>query len=224
MGGAKMSSRQKLNLPKHKNPRRPDRIASAPYNFVPLPEVVVTAVESASELPDHDRYYPDRYTGHFEVTLTTMSPVYVRCPLTREEFDLDEQNKDRNGRPIDNQTQYTDRIKNTPDFFYTRDRNQPVIPGSSLRGMLRSVLEIVSYGKVQWVMGKKLIYRAVGDASSLGDHYRKQMLGSNKAQLPNMHFDYPSSRVKAGYLRKTDTGWAIQRAQTFLHESHELVE
>jgi CRISPR-associated protein (TIGR03986 family) len=226
MGGAKMSSRQKLNLPKHKNPRRPDRIASAPYNFVPLPEVVVTAVESASELPDHDRYYPDRCTGYFEVTLTTMSPVYVRCPLTRQEFDLDEQNKDRNGRPIDNQTRYTDCIKNTPDFFYTRDRNQPVIPGSSLRGMLRSVLEIVSYGKVQWVMGKKLIYRAVGDASSLGDHYRKQMLGSNKAQPPNMHFDYPSSRVKAGYLRKTDTGWAIQPAreiygETFVHVEYQ---
>jgi len=223
-----MSSRQILNLPKHQNPK-PGRIASAPYNFVPLPEVVVTAVESASELPDHDRYYPDRYTGYFEVTLTTMSPVYVRCPLTRQEFDLDEQNKDRNGRPIDNQTQYTDRIKNTPDFFYTRDRNQPVIPGSSLRGMLRSMLEIVSYGKVQWVMGKRLIYRAVGDPSSLGDHYRQQMLGPNKAQRPNMHFDYPSRQVRAGYLRKTDAGWAIQPAreidkETFVHVEYKQAD
>lgn len=191
-----MSNRQKLNLPKHQNPSPPDRIASAPYNFVPLPEVVVTAVESASELPDHDRYYPDRYTGYFEVTLTTMSPVYVRCPLTRQEFDLDEQNKDRNGRPIDKQTRYTDRIKNTPDFFYTRDRNQPVIPGSSLRGMLRSVLEIVSYGKMQWVTEKNLFFRTV-DNTAVGRHYRGQMTG----------------KVETGFLRRTANGYVIKVCQ-----------
>lgn len=218
-----MSNRQKLNLPKHKNPSS-HRIASAPYNFVPLPEKVVTVVENANELPDHDRYDPDRHTGYFEVTLTTKSPLYVRCPLTREEFDLEEQNKDRHGRAVDDRTRYTDRIKNTPDFFYTRDRNRPVIPGSSLRGMLRSVLEIVSYGKMQWVTDKRLIYRAVGDPSSLGDHYRQQMLGPNRAASPDMHFDYPSPQVKGGYLRKTDTGWAIQPAQEIMGETFVHVE
>lgn len=216
-----MSNRQILNLPKHQNPSQ-NRTASAPYNFVPLPEVVVTAVDEANDLPDHDRYYPDRHTGYFEVTLTTKSPLYVRCPFTREEFDLDEQDKDRNGRKVDNQTRYADRIKNTPHFFYTHDPNLPVIPGSSLRGMLRSVLEIVSYGKMQWVTDKRLIYRAVGDPSSLGAHYREQMLGPNKTASPNMHFDYPSLQVKGGYLRRTDTGWAIQPAreihgETFVH-------
>jgi len=216
-----MSNRRILNLPKHKNPS-PNRTASAPYNFVPLPEVVVTAVDDPNDLPDHDRYYPNRHTGYFEVTLTTKSPLYVRCPFTREEFDLDEQGKDRNGREVDNQTRYADRIKNTPDFFYTHDRNQPVIPGSSLRGMLRSVLEIASYGKVQWITDRQLIYRAVGDPSSLGSHYREQMLGPNKTTSPNMHFDYPSLQLKGGYLRRTNTGWAIQPAreiqgETFVH-------
>ncbi len=220
-----MSNRRILNLPKHKNPS-PNRTASAPYNFVPLPEVVVTAVDDPNDLPDHDRYYPNRHTGYFEVTLTTKSPLYVRCPFTREEFDLDEQGKDRNGREVDNQTRYADRIKNTPDFFYTHDRNQPVIPGSSLRGMLRSVLEIASYGKVQWVTEKRLIYRAVGDPSSLGSHYRERMLGPNKTRLPDMHFDYPSLQLRGGYLRRTNTGWAIQPAkdikgETFVHVEYD---
>lgn len=218
-----MSNRQILNLPKHKNPSS-DRTASAPYNFVPLPEVVVTAVDDANDLPDHDRYYPDRHTGYFEVTLTTKSPLYVRCPFTRAEFDLDEQDRDRNGRRVDNQTRYADRVKNTPHFFYTRDPNQPVIPGSSLRGMLRSVLEIVSYGKMQWVTEKRLIYRAVGDPSSLGDHYRERMLGPNKTRNPNMHFDYPSLRVKGGYLKRTATGWAIQPAREIHGETLVHVE
>ena len=187
-----MNGRQILNLPKHQNPSQ-KRTASAPYNFVPLPEVVVTAVKSAEDLPDHDRYDPDRYTGYFEVTLTTMSPVYVRCPLTRQEFDLDEQNKDRNGRPIDTQTRYTDRIKNTPDFFYTRDRNQPVIPGSSLRGMLRSVLEIVSYGKVPWITEKNLFFRTLDD-TAIGRYYRSRMTG----------------KVETGFLKRKADGYVIK--------------
>ncbi|RMD63963.1 TIGR03986 family CRISPR-associated RAMP protein, partial [Candidatus Parcubacteria bacterium] len=172
---------------------RPDRIASAPYNFIPLPEQVVTAVRDARDLPDHDRYYSDHHTGYFEVTLTTMSPMYVKCPLTREEFDLDEQNKDRHGREIDDRTRYTDRIKNTPDFFYTRNRNQPVIPGSSLRGMLRSVLEIVSYGKMQWVTDKNLFFRTV-DNTAVGKHYRRRMTG----------------KVETGFLRRTANGYVIK--------------
>ncbi len=204
-----MSNRTILNLPRHKNPvntsgrLKPDRTASAPYNFVPLPEVVVTAVDHANDLPDHDRYYPDRHTGYFEVTLTTKSPLYVRCPLTRDEFDLDEQNKDRNGYTIDNQTRYIDRIKNTPHFFYTRDPNRPVIPGSSLRGMLRSVLEIVSYGKVQWVTDSlKIFYRAVAAAKDdpLGDPYRK-VIGKF------------GSKVRAGYLSKKGDEWYVKPAK-----------
>ena len=48
-------------------------------------------------------------------------------------------------------------VKNIPDFFYTEERSKPVIPGSSLRGMLRSLLEIVSYSKMKWVTDEKLL-------------------------------------------------------------------
>ena len=51
-----MSQREILDLPKHVNPDS-QCIASAPYNFVPLPEVVVTTVDDpANELPSHDTY------------------------------------------------------------------------------------------------------------------------------------------------------------------------
>jgi len=54
-----------MSLPKHTNPR-PERTASAPYNFIPLPEVVVKAVSNANELPHHSRYDDDRHTGRSE--------------------------------------------------------------------------------------------------------------------------------------------------------------
>lgn len=64
-----------MNLPSHQNPSQEDRTASAPYNFLPLPEVVVPAVKDPDkELPDQDRFHTNRKTGYFEVELTVKSP------------------------------------------------------------------------------------------------------------------------------------------------------
>jgi CRISPR-associated protein (TIGR03986 family) len=200
-----------MPLPVHQNPIDnnqnliPDRTASAPYNFVPLPERIVKAVEGAAQLPSHDTYANDGYphTGYFVVKLTTKSPLYVRCPFTRDEFDLDEQGIDRNRRKIDNQTRYADRIKNTPHFFYTRGPDQPVIPGSSPRGMLRNLLEIVSYGKVERVTDSiKVYFRAVAAPKDdpLTDPYRQTLgrFGSN---------------VRAGYLVRVGDEWEVRPAK-----------
>jgi len=185
-------------LPQHSNPTHPDRIATAPYNFVPLPETVVKVVESADHLPNHDRYDPDRKTGYFDVTLTTKAPVYVRCPFTSEQFARQERQDDQNA-PFRHQ------VKNTPDFFYTRDPNQPVIPGSSLRGMLRSVLEVVSYGRAERVTDAQTFYRAVGDTTSLGASYRGRM-------QQRMNGGY-CPRVNAGYLSRQGDAYFITPAE-----------
>lgn len=211
-----MKQNRILKLPKHGNPNG-NRIASTPYNFIPLPETVVLAVENANDLPDHDQYHAERHTGYFEVILTTKAPLYVRCPFTVERFMEQEQGKDAS-RP------FREQVRNTPDFFYTTDPKHPVIPGSSLRGMLRGVLEIASYSKMHFVSDRRLVYRAVGDVSSLGYMYRRFFLGENKTRKPNMRFDYPLKRVKGGYLKKHGAGWAIQPAKTIKGETFVHVE
>ena len=215
-----------VQLPPHTNPGEQEPYARAPYNFVPLPEVAVAAVDDAENLPGHDSYAHERfpYTGYFDVILTTRSPLYVRCPITRQAFDRDEQEKDVHGRRVDAHTRYADRVKNTPHFFYTHTPQHPVIPGSSLRGMLRNLLEIVSHGKLTKVTDKRLVYRAVGDRTALGTWYREQTLGANQASLPDMHFDYPSPRLKGGYLCRYQGEWAIRPAQEHLGESFVHVE
>jgi CRISPR-associated protein (TIGR03986 family) len=145
--------------PEHQNPK-PDQTASAPYNFVPLPEKVIPAVHDAHELPDHDKYYRDRLSGYFDVTLTTRSPLYIRGPMPAKDFPRQESDQ---------------KIKNKPEFFHTGNERTPVIPGSSLRGMLRALLEIVSYGKMQWVSEKQLFFRTV-DKTTIGQHYRDRMV------------------------------------------------
>lgn len=89
-------------LPRHKQNIPDNRKAIAPYNFVELPNDIVK-VEPGT-LPQQNVYYPqseNRYTGRIECTLTTKSPLYIRCGLTKEEFECGAESKD------------------LPDFFYT---------------------------------------------------------------------------------------------------------
>lgn len=160
--------------------------ARAPYNFVPLPEKVVPA-ELFS--PDHDMY--KRHTGHITCTLKTLTPLYIRGLLSRKNFN-EYGEKRFNDLPLEQK-----RIRSK---FNSIDENQPFIPGSSLRGMIRAVAEILTYSKVEWVTKEPLVYRAVADKvdSPLGKTYRSQLL---------------SSHVRAGYMMKTSGGWQIRPAQ-----------
>lgn len=168
-------------------PEVPDeRAALAPYNFVPLPERVVPAEQQAPL--DQSRYHPDRFTGRIECTLTTESPLFVRCGLTPEQLAEGLDAKDR------------------PDFFYTASADTPVIPGSSLRGMLRALVEIAAYGKVDRVTDRpRFFYRAVaakGD-DPLAAPYRSQLRS-----------------VKAGYIAHSGDGWAIVPARLIGADSY----
>lgn len=165
--------------------------ARAPYNFVPLPEQVVTV----SEPPDHDHY--EGNTGYIECTLETKSPLYVRGMMTQTTFEA------IGDKPFHELTpeQKQERAK----FFILRD-NEPVIPGSSLRGMIRALVEMVGYGKVQSVTKEPLIYRAVGDTSSLGEAYRARLMRDDG----DKHY---TPLMQAGYLEQKDGRWAIRPAQ-----------
>ncbi len=152
--------------------------AHAPYNFVPLPEKVVPA----EPLPDHDRYHTDRHSGYFTVTLTTETPLYIRGMLTEAE------------------AAQADQYKNKPDFF--QRNGKPVIPGSSLRGMLRSLVEIVAFGKMGRVSNKpKIFFRAVAAKADdpLGEDYK-----STLGQLGRY--------VEAGFLERDGDKWFIRPA------------
>lgn len=186
-----MPSDQLLTIAHHVSRIGRGRMAHAPYNFVPLPERVVVAAENAvKDLPDHNRYYSDRYSGYFDVILTTRSPLYVRCATPREDF-LRRNEEDDAGLPFRQQ------VKNRPDFFYTTSPEQPVIPGSSLRGMLRGLLEIVTYGKLQWVTKKNLFFRTVDD-TAVGKYYRGRM-GEGK--------------VEAGFFQRQGNDYVIRPCQ-----------
>ena len=184
-----------MTLPKHTNPA-PHRRAKAPYNFVPLPEEIIPAEEP----PAMDRYHPDLYSGWLECELTNDSPLYIRAGLTEEEA--------KDGKEAKDQADF---------FFLDPKTREPVIPGSSLRGMFRTLIEIITYSKVQPVTDDPLFYRAVGDTSSLGKLYRSYF-------LQNTGGSCYKAKVQAGYMQKGAEGWEIIPASSLQGEPFARIE
>jgi len=107
---------------------------TAPYNFVPLSKKVFFPQWSGQV--SHDIPFKDGISGELVCELVTDTPVYVR-----------------NGGKWDP----GDSLKKpeAQSFFYVQPgTNQPkvfMIPGTSLKGMLRNVVEIASFGKMSRV-------------------------------------------------------------------------
>lgn len=156
--------------------------AHAPYNFIPLPNQVDRAVDKADDLPSHDIYGVGNYkrSGYFDVTLKTESPLYIRGMTTEAEAKREEKHK--------------------PDFFNWHDE-KPLIPGSSIRGMLRHILEIVSWGKIDRVSEQRLFYRSV-DNTALGKEYRRRMVAPDR-----------QAKVEFGFLRRDGGNWVIYKCE-----------
>ena len=68
-------------IPKHDNPIYPERVAHAPYNFVPLPEQII---QVNPEMIRHDIY--EDHTGYLDCILTTLTPTYARAAFNPEFF------------------------------------------------------------------------------------------------------------------------------------------
>lgn len=174
--------------PKHLRQIPENRQAIAPYNFVELPDQIVEVTEHT--LPKSNCYEPKRHTGKIQCTLTTSSPLYIRCGLTTEEF--------KDGEEAE--------AKDLPDFFYTdptAKTQKPVIPGSSLRGMLRMLVEIISFSKIERVSDRQhFFFRAVATTErddSLAQAYKQHINPQN---------------VKAGYLKKEGDRWFVCPAKS----------
>lgn len=102
-----------------------------PYNFIGFPK---TKAQKYSD--------SDRHTGVIEYTLTTKSPLFIPNSSNDNAFDLE---KNCKGHKSYDFYSYTDL---TGVYIDEKDANSkysvPVIPGSEVRGMIRSVYETLT--------------------------------------------------------------------------------
>lgn len=184
-----------MKWPQHKTPSNAARRARAPYNFVPLPEAIL----EWRPFREHHLLDPDRHHGSIELTITTETELYTRCayPVKEEVHD-----------PRDSEARQ--------QFYHHGNPEIPVIPGSSLRGMVRSLVEILSYSRITRRPGrmrdKRLVYRAVADQkTSVGQRYGALF---QPRRGGSRELDYPAPNVKAGYLEPSRSGgWQVRPAQ-----------
>ncbi|AMC10197.1 hypothetical protein Lupro_02540 [Lutibacter profundi] len=111
---------------------------SAPYNFVPLNEKVF--FPPWANLVNHDVPFKEGLSGQIELEITAESPIFIRKPY--EESD-----------EIDSYYTNAKGVKISKEFCHIKDKNDEkryYIPGSSIRNMLRSVVEIMSFSKLSF--------------------------------------------------------------------------
>lgn len=147
--------------------------AHAPYNFIPLNEKV--AKFSAPCILDDNKHNSFNtlkgISGEINLIITTKTPFFIG-----------DSEKESN--------------KDYKEFFSVDGK--PQIPGSSLRGMVRNLVEIVSYGKFETYNNDKFYYRDVAGRSgnSLKTTYKAVMTNDDE------HL-FEVSKM-GGYLKQDD--------------------
>lgn len=154
------------------------KIGTAPYNFVPLPERIVTRYPSVEHLPTHDASNPqDRnlLSGEITFNIIAQNPIIV----------AEGQNENEKRK------------------FIKDAKGKYEIPGSTIRGLIRNTVSVLSLSDwTKRIDEERFFYRSVADQSTtLGNHY-KNVLGV-KSKLINNKCESIPENVQAGYIVKT---------------------
>ncbi len=108
----------------------------APFNFVPLSEQVY--FPDWASIISHDIPFKDGKSGILKIKITAQTPIFIRNGHTRQDKE-------------DESDQYT-------TFSHTSD-NRYFIPATSLKGMIRNIVEIASFGKMSQVTNARYSLR-----------------------------------------------------------------
>jgi CRISPR-associated protein (TIGR03986 family) len=182
--------------PHHVNPQT-HRMATAPYNFVPLPQRVLDATALLDpDLPlpwkAQDRYLPGTHSGWIDLSITTLTPLFIRGPAGMKDKQWD-----------------TREARLRPEPAMTVD-GRPVIPGSSLRGMLRTLVEILAFAKVTAASEHRPFFRTVG-TDRVGIAYRNRVVTGG-------------IRPEGGFVTRSANGWFITPARDVVRVPHAALE
>lgn len=156
-----------------------DKRVRAPYNFIPLSDKILLPYDSVESLPAHDRIDPSLKTGEICVTMVADTPVFV-----------------------------SDGDKNDPHFF-RGSNGKYMIPGSTIRGMVRENMQILGFCLMrpgEDLEDIQIFFRDFASASGSRDDPLKKYycaaLGIKQMPMPSGRPKAIPQLVKSGYLKK----------------------
>lgn len=172
----------------------------SPYNFVPLSDKVF--FPDWSHQVSMDTPFSDGISGTLEIKVTAKTPIYIRNGGDHPE-DRDRLNSES----------YLDFFRVTRDGKYA-------IPGTSLKGMLRAVVEIVSFGKIAGT--KEKTSRVVDHRYAVRDLQNKTLYTNHITETIKGGF---KPKVKAAWLSENDSGeWSVTLCDMARVEQEKLEE
>lgn len=176
--------------------------ARAPYNFVPLNEIVVPTKTEFVKIKGtetevactHNAFHPDRFSGHIELDIETKTPVYIRDFLSQQDLETASASKSK--------------------FTFCQINGKAMLPGSSLRGLIRQMVEMVSFGKFTQFDDRRLYYRAMADScEDLKKIYMDTMVSEEPER--NGRPGLTQYHMSAGLLIKDGFNYYIQPSKNF---------
>ncbi len=185
--------RRKVEQPAMVQKVAPERAARAPYNFVPLPD----EVRFVGEPPTGESYQEGTVSGWLDLEIECLTDFYIRGNWPLAEFlNLKQEEEGK-------------KVKTQPLPFLVA--GEPRVPGSSLRGMIRNLVEILCNAPLEQMADTRFFMRAVGSSSNS----RHSSFESHGAKYAEIMGGGNSPRAKAGYLNGSkDIGkWNIVPAR-----------
>jgi len=172
---------------------------TAPYNFVPLNEKVFYPFWDKNV--SHDIPFLDGESAMLSIKVTAETPIYIRNHYA----DGDDYYEDKKGNKI------------STEFCHFRDSDggkQYYIPSSSMKGMIRNIVEIMSFSKInidEKVLNKPLSVRDMTPSQYCQDGSIKKMKDCPKNLKRNL-YETPivATATKCGFLIKDGDNYFIE--------------
>jgi CRISPR-associated protein (TIGR03986 family) len=148
----------------------------SPYNFVPAPtEDQVFKPDWASQV-SHDIPFEEGQSGELDITITAETPIFIR---------------NGHSKPADGENPTSE----FSHFIDAQGSKKYFIPATSIKGMLRNVLEIMSFSRMRQVEDDKFSIR---DLSSNSNYYMTEMKSN------------ANNKTHGGWLKSDKEGnWTI---------------
>ncbi len=178
------------------------------YNFVPAPKQSEIFQVNWSTLVSHDIPFSDGESGEIDLVLTAETPIYIRNGHSKVDAEvflkyLEKKESDPNYEASLHEQKCINRY-----LSFSNCEGKYFIPGSSIKGMIRNVLEIITKSK----LNKQLV---TDNRYSFRDLTRGSLYMNA----------YNSNQVKGGWLKETGDGeWYIEECNAIYHIHHEEVD
>lgn len=148
------------------------------YNFVPAPEENQVYKPHWSDQISHDIPFSDGESGEIEISIKAATPIFIR-----------------NGHTPDEETEEFSHVMRDGEPHY-------FIPATSLKGMIRNVMEIMSKSRMRLINDHRYSFRDLSPNSLYKDNYT-------------------SDDVQCGWLVQNKTGdWMIENCGKPIYITH----